>query len=431
MEVRPRVIFTPWVLMPALAAGAVLLGALLALLAVEWVSPGALASWLQGYFFYDAVSERYDGSVLLVYHDYAPNVSLMVLCIALAAVSVIALCCAVGALVCRRAARVAYEEGRGAAGRDAARAAELFFSRDVSEDEAFPAHLAALARVAGRERAARERERAATRAETERKDDLVAYLAHDLKTPLTSVIGYADMLAEDPDMPRERRVRYAAAVRDKGMRLEGLVNEFFEIARYNLQSIELAIGRVDLGLLFEQLAEELYPLAAAHGNELSVDVGRGTVVAGDADKLARAFGNVLRNAVAYSYEATPVRVEAEATGSQVVVRIANVGPTIPARQLASIFERFYRIDGARGSASGGAGLGLAIAREVVERHGGTITAESAREQTVFTIALPAYPGGTAGSGDASGDAASTAPDAVVPAAPDASAPTLHQSLMRA
>ena len=132
----------------------------------------------------------------------------------------------------------------------------------------------------------------------------------------------------------------------------------------------------------------MYPAASQHGNELAFGVPRGTFVEGDADKLARAIENVLRNAVAYSYEGTPIKMGCIAGASEVVLSVENEGPTIPQRKLSSIFDRFYRVDSERSSGKGGSGLGLAIAREIVERHGGTIDASSEDGRTVFTIHLP-------------------------------------------
>lgn len=324
-----------------------------------------------------------------MYHsELVPNTALIKLCAAIAVAAVAAVCCACVLVACRGYAGALCHCMQRQTAQEAASGTEAVLSGKAEATDAFPPHLSQLAGAVGRERADRERERKAARNEAERKDDLIAYLAHDLKTPLTSVIGYADMLVEDPDMPRDRRLRYVRAVRDKGLRLEELIGELFEIARYNLRAIELSPGIVDLGVLFEQLGEEVYPMAEAHGNQLALEIGRGLRVEGDAGKLARVFGNVLRNAVAYSYEGTAVRAGAAVSEGYVTVRVSNEGPTIPPRKLDSIFERFYRLDPARSPETGGAGLGLAIAREIVERHGGSIRAESADGTTSFFVALP-------------------------------------------
>ena len=112
----------------------------------------------------------------------------------------------------------------------------------------------------------------ALREEAERRSDLVTYLAHDLKTPLTSVIGYLSLLDEVPEMPREQRCRYVGVTLDKAKRLERLINEFFDITRYNLSHIELEVEPVDLSYLLVQMADEFYPLLQAHGNTCALTV---------------------------------------------------------------------------------------------------------------------------------------------------------------
>lgn len=371
-----------WVRRVIVSAIAVAAAFLLVLWVLDTAFNGVLANWFEDTF-----------APTLWYQDYSDgprylksvfNLDLMKAALAASVVLITSFWAFAMVRTGRRIDAAAREE----TARRATAYAEAAFSAGVPLDREVSAHFEQLALVLERERSAREQAARAARDEAERKDDLVAYLAHDLKTPLTSVIGYADMLVEDPDMPRERRIRYASAIRSKGLRLEGLINEFFEIARYNLQHIELTIGRVDLGLLAEQLREEMYPAAARHGNQLAFDVPRGMFIEGDPDKFARAIGNVLRNAVAYSYEGTPIKMECAAGASEVVLSVENEGPTIPSRKLSSIFDRFYRVDAERSSEKGGSGLGLAIAREIVERHGGTIGAASEGGRTVFTIRLP-------------------------------------------
>ncbi len=237
-----------------------------------------------------------------------------------------------------------------------------------------------------------ERRRLESRLAEQRKNDLVMYLAHDVRTPLTSVIGYLSLLEEAPDMPPAQRAKYTGIALDKARRLETLVNEFFEITRYNLSELPLEQQRFDLRCLLEQLTDEFYPALTAHGNTLTLEAPDTLPAYGDAGKLARVFNNLLRNAVAYSTPGTPVTVQAAAGETGITVRVQNRGPTIPPERLQAVFERFFRLDAARSSdGSGGAGLGLAIAKEIVTRHGGTITAASADEVTTFTVTLPPPP----------------------------------------
>ena len=227
------------------------------------------------------------------------------------------------------------------------------------------------------------------RAESVRKNELVAYLAHDLKTPLTSVIGYISLLKEAPDMPVEQRAKYTNIALEKAFRLESLINEFFDITRYNLQEIVLEEETFDLGFLLMQMADEFYPVLEQHGKSISIHADEDLPIAADSAKLARVFNNILKNAVAYSYDNTEIEIYAEKQENTIHVSISNFGKTIPKQKLDMIFEKFYRLDEARSTNTGGAGLGLAIAKEIVVAHGGTISVTSANQVTTFTIELPA------------------------------------------
>ena len=222
----------------------------------------------------------------------------------------------------------------------------------------------------------------------QRKNDLVMYLAHDIRTPLTSIIGYLSLLDEASDMPPEQRAKYTRISLDKAYHLERLVNEFFEITRYNLQQIKLEKEQIDLYYMLVQLVDEFYPILSAKGDTAVLEASEDLTVCGDPIKLARVFNNILKNAAAYSFPDSVLTISARQEGDQVLVSFANRGPTIPEEKLSLIFERFYRMDEARGSDAGGAGLGLAIAKEIVTLHGGTISAESREDATVFTVALP-------------------------------------------
>lgn len=226
------------------------------------------------------------------------------------------------------------------------------------------------------------------RAESVRKNELVAYLAHDLKTPLTSVIGYISLLKEAPDMPVEQRAKYTNIALEKAFRLESLINEFFDITRYNLQEIVLEEETFDLGFLLMQMADEFYPVLEQHGKSISIHADEDLPIAADSAKLARVFNNILKNAVAYSYDNTEIEIYAEKRENTIHVSISNFGKTIPKQKLNMIFEKFYRLDDARSTNTGGAGLGLAIAKEIVVAHGGTISVTSEKQITTFTVELP-------------------------------------------
>lgn len=222
----------------------------------------------------------------------------------------------------------------------------------------------------------------------QKKNDLVLFLAHDLKTPLTSVVAYLTMLDGHPDMNPDEREKYIHIALEKSMRLGDLINEFFDITRYNLQDIELEPVEINLSLMLEQLADELYGVLLEKNLSCEVEVEENLEVYGDPDKLARVFDNILRNAIAYCYGNTKILIGARRKGRDVEITFTNEGDKIPGAMLQTIFEKFYRVDGSRSSGTGGAGLGLAIAKEIVELHGGRVMAKSDDLKTQFIVTLP-------------------------------------------
>lgn len=231
-------------------------------------------------------------------------------------------------------------------------------------------------------------QRQAAGQEQKRKKDLVAFLAHDLKTPLTSVVGYLTLLRDKPGLFPAERERYTAVALEKARRLESLLEEFFDISRMELHQDVDKWEKVQLTLLLEQITDEFYPLLEDKGLKLEAEIAPGLAAMGDADKLARVFDNVLRNAVSYSHHGETIRLNAALEEGKVHIRIANRGLGIPEKELSNIFDRFYRLDAARSTRTGGAGLGLAIAKEIVELHGGAIRAECTGKRTSFVITLP-------------------------------------------
>ncbi len=236
-------------------------------------------------------------------------------------------------------------------------------------------------------------ERAAKAAE-QRKDELVIYLAHDLKTPLTSIIGYLTLLEESPDLPAEVRARYVGITLEKAYRLETLLSDFFEITRYNIQNIPLDRSIFDGVLFVNQVIDGLYPLAEDNSVEFRYVGPDELQVSADASQIARALNNVVKNAVMYAKPKSEIIL----TTSRVIdvrntcwwqVTVQNQGHEIAPEHLEHIFERFYRGDTARSSlGSSGSGLGLAIAKEIIQAHGGDICAMSEAGLTTFTLWIP-------------------------------------------
>lgn len=230
------------------------------------------------------------------------------------------------------------------------------------------------------ERLARENE--------QKKDELIVYLAHDIKTPLTSMIGYLSLLSEIKDMPQEQRNRYIDIALDKSYRLEDLINELFDVARFNLEKIVLEKEEINLNLMLEQIADDFYPTLKEMNKKINFTSDEKTILYADPDKLSRVFNNLIKNAVNYSKENTDIDISIINKENQVTVNITNKGKQIPKEKLDKIFEKFYRLDSSRTSKTGGSGLGLAIAKEIVELHGGKIYAESDMKETTFSVILP-------------------------------------------
>lgn len=222
----------------------------------------------------------------------------------------------------------------------------------------------------------------------QRKNDLIMYLAHDLKTPLASVIGYLNLLRDEQQISDELREKYLSITLDKAERLEELINEFFEIARFNLSNITLQYSSINLARLLEQLIFEFQPMLKEKNLTCNLHIAEEEQIRCDADKIQRVFDNLLKNAILYSFEDSVIEITVVKQGNFFIIRFINCGDTIPKEKLERIFEQFYRLDASRGTRSGGAGLGLAIAKQIVELHGGTITAKSERENIEFTVVLP-------------------------------------------
>lgn len=221
-----------------------------------------------------------------------------------------------------------------------------------------------------------------------KKNELVMYLAHDIRTPLTTIIGYLSLLNEVPDMTKEQKEKYIRIALDKSERLETLINELFEITRYHTNTVQVKKQPVDLYALLSQVIDDFYPALSGKGNTTQISMQDGLTVIGDPEKLARVFNNLLRNAASYCYANTEINIIACKKGSHAVVIFKNHGPTIPSEQLNKIFDKFNRLDEARTSDTGGAGLGLSIAKEIINLHGGEITVQSQAEEITFTVTIP-------------------------------------------
>ncbi|MDM5236509.1 HAMP domain-containing sensor histidine kinase [Bacillus cereus] len=220
------------------------------------------------------------------------------------------------------------------------------------------------------------------------KDQLVVNLAHDLRTPLTSVLGYLDLILKDENLTKEQIKHFSTIAFTKSQRLESLINELFEITRMNYGMLQLNKKPIDISELLIQLDEELYPLLEKHHLEARLNVDPHLPINGDGKLLARVFENLLTNAIRYGYDGQFVDMNGYIDHEEIVVQIVNYGDSIPEEDLPYLFDMFYTGDKARSEGRGGTGLGLFIAKNIIEQHNGTISAESNVVRTIFEVRLP-------------------------------------------
>jgi len=225
--------------------------------------------------------------------------------------------------------------------------------------------------------------------------DFVANVSHDLKTPLTSIQGFAQALLDGTASDAAAQRKAAQIIHDEAAHMNRLVEQLLELARWDAGQIVLAQEPVDLSQLLNSCAERMSWRAQEKGVKLTVEAESLPPLLGDGDRLMQVFTNLLDNALTYTPPGGSVTVAAEGVEGpegrrEVEVSVTDTGPGIPAQELPRIFERFYRLDKARAGGRRGAGLGLAIVKEIVEAHGGRVWAESVVGLgTRFVVRLPA------------------------------------------
>jgi len=225
--------------------------------------------------------------------------------------------------------------------------------------------------------------------ESERtKNELITNVAHDLRTPLTSIIGYLELLSGKVELPPEMQKKYIDIAYSKAKRLEKLIEDLFGFTKMNYGKLSMHVSQVDIIKLLGQLLEESYPNFADKGlsYELQSNVPA-KVITADGNLLARLFDNLINNAIKYGADGKRVMVKVAAGPETVTVSVTNYGYVIPAEELPLIFNKFYRVEQSRSTHTGGTGLGLAIVKNIVDMHGGTIDVKSDLNGTVFTVTL--------------------------------------------
>ena len=225
--------------------------------------------------------------------------------------------------------------------------------------------------------------------ESERtKNELITNVAHDLRTPLTSIIGYLELLSGPVKLNEEMQKKYLDITYKKSKRLQKLIEDLFGFTKLNYGKISMKVSKVDIVKLLSQMLEEFYPnfMEKNLAYELQSNV-TAKVITADGNLLARLFDNLINNAINYGSEGKKIIVKVDATDTVVTVSVTNFGYVIPKEELPLLFEKFYRVEQSRSVNTGGTGLGLAIAKNIVDMHGGTIGVTSDLNGTVFTVKL--------------------------------------------
>ena len=231
-----------------------------------------------------------------------------------------------------------------------------------------------------------EREREAEKS----KSELVTNIAHDLRTPLTSIVGYLDILRSKRDsLDAGTAAHYTDIAYEKSKKLEKLINELFGFTKLSGGELVMHVSSLDLVQLLAQLLEEFYPSFVNAGLHYELIADRESLgIEGDPELLARVFENLIGNAIKYGAEGKQLRVYLATEEQSVTVRVVNYGKLIPAEELPHVFDRFYRVEQSRNAKTGGTGLGLTIAKNIVEMHRGEITVTSDWSGTAFVVRLP-------------------------------------------
>lgn len=220
------------------------------------------------------------------------------------------------------------------------------------------------------------------------KNDLITSVAHDLRTPLTSIIGYLDLVRLGKVTDESTKEKYVGIAYHKAKRLQNLIEDLFAYTQLSFGTVTLRNSELDMVKFLEQIAEEFYPIFKESNLEYTFHTRVAkAVVFGDGDMLERVFANLYGNAVKYGKDGQKVEASLVEKEDTFEISITNYGKLIPKEEIENIFERFYRVDNSRSDETGGTGLGLAIARNIVVMHGGSITATSNIGGTTFTVTL--------------------------------------------
>ena len=220
------------------------------------------------------------------------------------------------------------------------------------------------------------------------KNELITNISHDLRTPLTSITGYLDLITKIDCKDEEKLKRYSKLAYQQSLDLRALIEELFEFTKLNNKGIKLTFAKFSAGELLEQVILGFMPVMQASDLELRIKLPDEKIeIEADPLLIKRVFENLISNAIKYGGAGKYIDVELAREKEAAVVQISNYGETIPEEDLPYIFEKFYRAEKARTNPSEGSGLGLAIVKSIMQLHGGNVHAKSANGKTTFTVCL--------------------------------------------
>ena len=233
-----------------------------------------------------------------------------------------------------------------------------------------------------KERAALDIERNAER----QKNELITNVAHDLRTPLTTIVGYLELIKDDTALSKEDVHKYSGIAYEKSIRLQEMMDDLFEFTKLDNADIKLNKSMINLSGLIMQMTDEFYPSFKDCNITPIVDLPEENIyVQGDGQLLARVFDNLISNALKYGYHNTDLKIEVSGDEKYATVKVINHGDTIASEDIPLLFNKFYRTDSSRNSKTGGTGLGLAITKNIVDLHHGDISVTSDDQITTFIV----------------------------------------------
>lgn len=220
------------------------------------------------------------------------------------------------------------------------------------------------------------------------KNDLITNVAHDLRTPLTTIVGYLELIKNNQQLTKEEIQKYSSVAYEKSKRLQSMMDDLFEFTSLDQANVKIHMATINITELILQIVDEFYPTFQEHHITPEVKISQNNLfINGDGQLIARVFDNLLSNAVKYGQDGKKIKIEVINDEETVTIKIMNYGNPIDSADLPYIFDKFYRSDASRSSSTGGTGLGLAIAKNIIQIHNGEILATSHQDKTTFIVFL--------------------------------------------